>query len=67
LPPKRENRFEWRSIVARAAQKKMGFAPQNPGFCAARAAIERHLKRFSRFGGKNPAVFNGACSNYFSR
>ena len=33
----------------------------------ARAAIERHLKRFSRFGGKNPAVFNGACSNCFSR
>ena len=30
-----------------------------------RAAIERHLKRFSRFGGKNPAVFYGACSNHF--
>ena len=27
------------------------------GFCAARAAIERHLKRFPRFGGKNPAIF----------
>ena len=36
-------------------------------FCAARAAIERHLMRFSRFGGKNPAFFYGACSNYFSR
>ena len=30
------------------------------------AVIERHLKRFSRFGGKNPAVFlYGACSDYF--
>jgi len=42
-------------------------AAQNPGFCAACAAIERHSKRFSRFGGKNPAVFNGACSNYILR
>ena len=31
------------------------------------AAIERHFKRVSRFGGKNLAVFNGACSIFFSR
>ena len=43
--------------------QKRGFAQQNHG----RAASERHLERLSRFGGKNPAVFHGACSNYFSR
>ena len=30
---------------------------QNPGFCAARAAIGRLLKRFSRFGRKNRQFF----------
>ena len=41
------------------------FCAAKPGFCAARAAIERHIKRFSRFGGQKTAVFNGARSNYF--
>ena len=48
-----------KNIWARLAQK--------PGGCAARAAIERHLKRFSRFGSKKPAVFSGAFSIFFSR
>ena len=55
------------NICGNFERKNRGFAPQNTVFCAARAAIERHLKRFSRFGGENPAVFNGACSNCFSR
>ena len=31
---------------------------QNPGFCAARAAIERLLERFSRFRRPNPVISN---------
>ena len=32
LPPKRENRFEWRSIAARAAQNPASFLRKTPFF-----------------------------------
>ena len=68
-----------RSICPAGAVAKPGdntsrpWCETNPVFCAARAAIERHSNRFSRFGGKKTAaVLNGACnwrvgafSNYF--
>ena len=51
----------------RAMWRKTGvLRQQNPGFCAARAAIERLLKRLPRFGRPNPVISNGARSTYFS-
>ena len=47
--------------------QKPGFGQQNPGFCAARAVIERHLSGFRVLEAKKLAVFDGACSNYFLR
>ena len=41
-------RINFRALLA----QRRGFAQPNPGFCTARAAIERHFKRLSRFGGK---------------
>ena len=41
--------FFWGSFSAKTGVLRK----QNPGFCAARAAIGRLLKRFSRFGRKN--------------
>ena len=56
-------------MFSRVSAKFIFFAPlafsartgvlrkQNPGFCAARAAIEHLLKRFSRFGRKSRLFF----------
>ena len=56
---------------AHLAQTPGGLRKQNPGFCAARAAIGRFVKRFSRFGRNNRRflmarariVFRGTAGN----
>ena len=64
--------------AALSQESELAFFPRQRGrggvvkrqnrFAAARAAIERHSKRLSAFWRQKPAaVFNGACSNYFSR
>ena len=45
LPPKGENRFEWRSTGLR---KNRGFAQQNPGFCAQRSAQKYFFRAHAR-------------------
>ena len=47
-------------IVFLGSAKTGVLRKQNPGFCAARAAIERLLERFSRFRRPNPVISNGA-------
>ena len=55
-------------FFARQGDIFWALSAQIPGFCAARAAIERHLKRFSRvLEAKKNGVFQWrACSKYFS-
>ena len=50
---------------ASARTKIWGTFSAKNGVCAAHAAIERHLKRFSRFGGQNTGGFLMARARFF--
>ena len=55
-----EEFFSRMRIIFLGSAKTGVLRKQNPGFCAARAAIERLLERFSRFRRPNPVISNGA-------